>query len=115
MLATLYMNAVAFVFPSRYEGFGIPVLEAFQCGCPLIASNVSSLPEIAADAAIYFDPTDKESLRNAVEIVIHDRDMRNALVNKGYLRARDFSWEKVAQQTKDLYVKAASYPVNNTN
>ena len=102
-LATLYTNALAFVFPSRYEGFGIPILEAFNCGCPAILSNTSSLPEVGGAAAHYFDPANTDSMRCAMEEVIRDRDLRKNLVAKGYERAKSFSWEKVARQTKEVY------------
>lgn len=103
VLATLYKNALAFVFPSLYEGFGIPVLEAFNCGCPAVLSNTSSLPEVGEEAARYFDPADAISMRCAIEQVIRDPELRKNLIKKGFERAKDFSWEKVARQTKDVY------------
>lgn len=102
-LSQLYLNALAFVFPSLYEGFGIPILEAFACGCPVIASNVSSLPEVAGDAAEYFDPDDKMSILSAVKKVIYDFDLRCELRGKGYGRLKAFSWGKTANNTKKLY------------
>ncbi len=103
MLWSLYKNARVFVFPSLYEGFGIPVIEAFACGCPIAVSNTSSLPEIAGDAACYFDPLDESSIRSAVAQVIHDEDLRARLVQKGLERVRDFSWNKIALETKKTY------------
>ncbi|TFH32442.1 MAG: glycosyltransferase family 1 protein, partial [Deltaproteobacteria bacterium] len=103
MLWSLYKNARVFVFPSLYEGFGIPVIEAFACGCPIAVSNSSSLPEIARDAACYFDPLDESSIRSAVAQVIHDEDLRARLVQKGLERVRDFSWDKIALETKKTY------------
>ena len=103
MLWCLYKNARVFVFPSLYEGFGIPVIEAFACGCPIAVSNSSSLPEIARDAACYFDPLDESSIRSTVAKVIHDEDLRARLVQKGLERVRDFSWDKIAQETKKTY------------
>lgn len=102
-LVQLYKNALAFVFPSLYEGFGLPVLEAFACGCPIIISNISSLPEVAGDAAECFDPADKISILNTVKKVIYDHDLRCKLKYKGYERLKYFSWEKTANQTKILY------------
>lgn len=103
MLWHLYRNATAFVFPSLYEGFGIPVLEAFACGCPIAVSDTSSLPEIAGDASLYFDPLDEASIRSAVERIAYDKNLRERLVQKGFLRVREFSWEKTALETIQSY------------
>ncbi|MFH2069167.1 MAG: glycosyltransferase family 1 protein [Candidatus Omnitrophota bacterium] len=104
-LTYLYQNARAFVFPSLYEGFGFPVLEAFSCGCPAILSMAGSLPEIGGDAAIYFDPKDGYAIREAVSRVIGDEDIRKELIRKGKTRANDFSWEKTARMTKQVYAE----------
>ena len=103
ILKNLYQNARAFVFPSLYEGFGLPVLEAFSCRCPVIMSNASSLPEIGGDAATYFDPDDRESIRSTVERVLSDDKYRQDLIRKGSERLKLFSWEKTAVQTKKVY------------
>ena len=103
VLAYLYQKAVTFVFPSLYEGFGIPILEAFSCGCPVIASKTSSLPEVVGDAAIYFDPTNKLSISSSIQKVIYDNNLRNQLIYKGYQRVKKFTWEKTAKKTKILY------------
>lgn len=102
-LVSLYKNALVFAFPSLYEGFGIPVLEAFSCGCPVILSNVSSLPEIAADAAEYFNPEDELSVRTAVSKVIYDEAKRVEMRKNGFERLKNFSWEKSATETKQVY------------
>lgn len=102
-LANLYVNALCFVFPSLYEGFGIPVLEAFSCGCPCVLSDRSSLPEVGGDAAIYFDPEDSSSINKAVSTLINDDMLRESLVQKGYERIKQFSWEKTRDQTYKLY------------
>lgn len=102
-LAAIYHKALAFVFPSLYEGFGIPVLEAFSCGCPAILSNASSLPEVGGGAAVYFDPSSAGSLREAVAGVIYDEKTRAKLVKNGYERSRQFSWEKTARETARVY------------
>jgi len=103
VLAYLYRNAIAFVFPSLYEGFGIPVLESFACKCPVIVSNTSSFPEVAGDAAIYFNPTDKISILNSIQKVIYDDELRDQLVYKGSQRVKEFTWEKTANKTKKMY------------
>lgn len=102
-LVALYGGAMAFVFPSLYEGFGIPVLEAYSCGCPVLLSNRSSLPEVGGEAAVYFDPEDEESLRSAAVRVITDAGLRESLVARGRARAGAFSWEKVARETRTIY------------
>lgn len=103
IMIDLYKNAQAFVFPSLYEGFGLPVLEAFSCGCPLIASQTSSLSEIAGDAARYIDPHDKISIVAGVESLLNDSDYREELIRKGYERLKLFSWDKTAKETKKIY------------
>jgi glycosyltransferase involved in cell wall biosynthesis len=102
-LAACYAHAVAFVFPSLYEGFGIPILEAFGCGCPAIVADASCFPEIAGDAARYFDPKDRESLRAAVAEIIDKPVVADELRRKGRERARAFTWEATAQKTIAVY------------
>lgn len=102
-LAYVYKNAELFVFPSLYEGFGIPVLESFACGCPLLCSNVSSLPEIAGDGAYYFDPYSEESIKNAVLKVLDDTKLREDLILNAQERLKRFSWKQTAEQTKKIY------------
>ncbi len=102
-MIVLYKNARVFVFPSLYEGFGLPILEAFSCSCPLVASNVSSIPEIAKDAAIYFEPKNYNSIKNAVELVLYDENLRSNLIDKGLKRLKDFSWQSSVDQTFEIY------------
>lgn len=102
-LFNLYKNALAFIFPSLYEGFGIPILEAFYCGCPVILSNSSSLPEIAGDAAIYFDPQDRDSILESVSKVLFNDSLREILRHKGFERLKNFSWGKTILETKEIY------------
>jgi len=102
-LAWLYQKARAFVFPSLYEGFGIPLIEAFSCGCPCAISRASCFPEIAADAASYFDPTNEESMTNAMRKVVSDESWRTGLVSRGLERAKAFSWERTAAETLMVY------------
>jgi glycosyltransferase involved in cell wall biosynthesis len=97
-LAGLYTGAEVFVFPSLYEGFGLPVLEAMQCGCPVIASNSSSIPEVVGDAGILVDPLDTTALASAIYQVIINTKIRKSLRQKGIIRSREFSWEKTAKK-----------------
>lgn len=102
-LAQFYKNALVFAFPSLYEGFGIPVLESFACGCPLACSNTSSLPEIAGGAAAYFDPDSEESIFSTINRVVNNIEIRSDLVKRGKERLPFFSWEKTAIETKKVY------------
>ncbi|MFD1142284.1 glycosyltransferase family 4 protein [Larkinella insperata] len=102
-LRKLYSQALAFAFPSLYEGFGIPVLEAFACGCPCLLSDRSSLPEVAGSAAVYFDPENADSMYRAVEQVLTDSALRQQLSQLGRQQLALFSWEKTVRETLDLY------------
>jgi glycosyltransferase involved in cell wall biosynthesis len=102
-LSYLYRNAECFVFASKYEGFGIPILEALACHCPIILSNASCFPEIAADAAEYFDPNDPKSLTAVLRKVSGNKNVRDEMARKGDKRSLDFSWEKSAQKTLEVY------------
>jgi len=81
----------------------MPVLEAFSCGCPVIVSNTSSFPEVADDAALYIDPLDGESIKDAVESVLNNKALRERLIKAGFMRMSSFSWEKTAMETKAVY------------
>lgn len=102
LLASLYKHAFCFVFPSLYEGFGIPPLEAMSMGCPIIASNASSIPEVVDDAAILFDPHSKDELIDSIES-LYDGSKRNDLIKRGFEHEKKFSWEKMANETLDIY------------
>lgn len=102
-LQILYKQAVAFVFPSLYEGFGIPILEAFACNCPCIVSNRSSIPEVAGDAALYIDPLSSDSIVDAVERLVLDQSLRQTLINKGQQQLSKFSWERTVNETINVY------------
>ena len=102
-LAQLYKNAICYIFPSKYEGFGIPVLEAFEFNCPVIASNTASLPEVGGDACEYFNPEDSNSILQTVEKVIEDENLRKLMTEKGKERLKNFSWENTALKTKEVY------------
>jgi glycosyltransferase involved in cell wall biosynthesis len=103
LLAACYRKAVALVYPSSYEGFGLPVLEAMQLGCPVITSPNSSLPEVAGEAAVYVDPHDPAALAGAMTRMLMDKSWRGLLVNKGFSRSAHFSWSKTAGQTVSVY------------
>lgn len=102
-LPALLSGARAFVYPSLYEGFGLPVLEAMQCGTPVITTNVSSLPEVAGDAALLVAPDDVAGLQQALRRVLSEPGLRDELRGKGLSQAARFSWQKTAEQTAQVY------------
>ncbi len=97
-LPLLYKGASVLLFPSFYEGFGLPVLEAFSCGLPVIVSNVASLPEVAGDAALYVDPNDHKDMARKVESLLDDAILYREQIAKGYARAEKFTWRSTAEQ-----------------
>jgi glycosyltransferase involved in cell wall biosynthesis len=97
-LAKLYSNAQCFVYPSLYEGFGIPPLEAQACGCPVIASNAASLPEVCGDSVVYCDPYSVDDIADKINMVLSDELLQSELRAKGFENIKRFSWEKSAQQ-----------------
>lgn len=105
-LSALYSGAVAFLYPSLYEGFGLPPLEAMQCGLPVIVSNTSSLPEVVGDAGVLIDPLDKDRICDAMLRVVQDNDFRMEYVAKGLERAKKFSWHRCAERTAAGYKTA---------
>ncbi len=104
-LIHLYQTARCFVYPSMYEGFGLPVLEAMACGCPVITSNTSSMPEVAGDAALLVDPCEVDDIEDAICKLTNDPALCAELSAKGVQRASGFSWRRTAQQTLDVYRK----------
>ncbi len=102
-LAGLYTNAEVFVYPSYYEGFGLPILEAMSCGTPVITSNTSSLPEVGGDAALYFDPMSIDDLYQTMAKLISDKNLLLEMEQKGLERAAHFSWEKAGRETIALF------------
>jgi glycosyltransferase involved in cell wall biosynthesis len=109
-LPALYSGARAFVYPSRYEGFGLPVLEAMSCGTPVVTTNVSSMPEVAGDGALLVDPDDVAGLAAALARIVHDASLRQELSARGQARARTFSWERCARDTIKVYQEAMTEP-----
>jgi len=107
-LPSLYRAAAIFVHPSLYEGFGIPILDAFQAGCPVLLSRCSCFPEIGGDAALYFEAGNSESLRTQIASCLDNATLRESLVAKGRERSKQFSWEKAALETSHIYEKALS-------
>jgi glycosyltransferase involved in cell wall biosynthesis len=102
-LPGLYSGAFCCAFPSLYEGFGLPVLEAMSCGIPVITSNVSSLPEVAGEAALLVNPYSLEELIETFQRLLEDQDLYKSLVQRGYDRVKLFSWAKSAQQLRQIY------------
>ncbi len=104
-LSEFYANADVFVYPSLYEGFGIPILEAFANKIPVIASNKSSLPEVAGDGALYFDPTDPREMAKQIKKVLLDKTVAKKLIEKGTKQLGEFTWKKTSKGFIDLFEK----------
>jgi glycosyltransferase involved in cell wall biosynthesis len=106
-LAHYYSSAALLIYPPLYEGFALPPLEAMACGCPVVASNTSSLPEIIGDGGLIADARDTPALANAMREVISDLNLRNDLIRRGLEQAKKFSWQDTAEQTQEVYMKVA--------
>ena len=102
-MVPLYSNAEAFVFPSIYEGFGLNPLESMACGTPVATSNVSSIPEVCGQAALYFDPKDPEDIALKTHTLLTNSVLKQNLVNKGFENLKRFSWKKMASETYGIY------------
>jgi len=102
-LVSFYAGADLFIYPSLYEGFGIPIIEAFSTGCPVIASDSTSIPEVGGDAVIYFDPLSEVEIAKAIQLVVLDSNLRKKLKELGLKRAEKFSWGKTAEETCQIY------------
>jgi glycosyltransferase involved in cell wall biosynthesis len=96
-LRALYSRAIGFVFPSIYEGFGFPPLEAMTCGCPVICSNRASLPEVCGDAALYIDPLDVQQISHQINQLINNSSLQDSLRKSGFEQVKQFTWEKTAR------------------
>jgi glycosyltransferase involved in cell wall biosynthesis len=107
-LAALYRLATVFVFPSLYEGFGLPPLEAMASGTPVVTSNRSSLPEVVGDAAVLVDPYSAVSMAEGIQQVLGDAELRRSLSARGLARAREFSWETSIRRIHEVYMDVAS-------
>jgi len=108
-LVALYNRAEALVFPSLYEGFGLPVLEAMACGCPVICSNVTSLPEVSGNAALIVGPNDEEAIAEAMSRIVRDQNLKRALIERGIQQAAHFDWKKTARETAFAYREIAEW------
>ena len=104
-LRKLTAAATVYVFPSFYEGFGLPPLEAMKCGTPVCASNISSIPEVCGEAAIYFDPEDVEDMIEKIKMVLSDEKLQKKLIQKGLEQVKQFSWDRCAEETMGVYRK----------
>jgi len=102
-LAAIYKGALFYVFPSFYEGFGLPPLEAMEHGCPVLSSKETCLKEILGRAALYFDPNNKEDMKNKIIRIIEDRNLRQELIEKGYKQVKKYSWKECARKTLAVY------------
>ncbi len=106
-LRAVYSGAKALVYPSLYEGFGLPIVEAMACNCPVICSDTASMPEVAGDAGILIDPAKSDELAHAIETIVYDTEMRNTLVEKGVHQAASFTWDHTARQTLKVFKMVA--------
>ncbi|CEE91795.1 Glycosyl transferases group 1 family protein [Xenorhabdus nematophila str. Anatoliense] len=107
-LPSLYRGSLGLLFPSLYEGFGLPVLEAMACGIPVLTSNVTSLPEVAGDAALFVDPYSIDDIADGINQLITDKDLRTMLVERGIVRAKMFTWDKVAERVQQVLEQVAN-------
>lgn len=99
----LYSAATVLLYPSLYEGFGLPILEAMSCGIPVITSGVSSMPEVGGDAVLYVNPEDEAEIEKKIRLIIGDNKLQEVMIKKGLKQAQKFSWKKCAEETADLY------------
>jgi len=111
-LAVLYRLAALFVFPSLYEGFGLPPLEAMASGTPVVTSNVSSLPEVVGDAALLIDPMDASAIAHAMARVLNEPGLRAQLVQRGFDRVKQFSWERSVARVRQVYAELVRTPAH---
>jgi glycosyltransferase involved in cell wall biosynthesis len=107
-LINYYSHAAMFVFPSLVEGFGLPLLEAMKCGCPIASSNAASLPEVGGDAVLYFDPYNVDQMADCMERILTDSGLRETLINKGYQQVKKFSWQKASQYVYCIFTELST-------
>ncbi|MBU2466698.1 MAG: glycosyltransferase family 4 protein, partial [Bacteroidetes bacterium] len=106
-------SAFAVTYVSYFEGFGIPIIEAFRCGVPVITANVTAMPEVAADAALLIDPFDEQSIADAMQLLASDEEKRKQLIEKGTKRARLFSWDKSANKLWESILRTIDQSTEN--
>jgi glycosyltransferase involved in cell wall biosynthesis len=106
-LPALYSGAICLVFPSIYEGFGLPPLEAMGCGSPVLSSNTTSMPEVVGDSGLFFDPYDIDDICNCLDRILSNSELRKELRSKGFERARKFTWDRTASQVWDVLINAS--------
>jgi len=104
-IPSIYKNSELFLYPSIRESFGIPILEGMKMGTPVITSNISCMPEIAGKSAYFVDPFDVKSITKGIEVLLHNTKVKTAIVERGLQRVKNFSWEKSARQTLEIYEK----------
>lgn len=114
LLASLYKGAKALLFPSLYEGFGLPALEAMACGCPVLVSNTTALPEVCGDAALYCDPYDTNDIAEKITLIINNEDLCKSMKQKGLERAKSFSWDQCALKTWSVIEKVLNENCNHS-
>ncbi len=102
-LELLFSSATVLLYASLYEGFGLPILDCFACGVPVITSNISSIPEVGGDAAIYVDPLNAEDIKRKLKLIMENKEIREDLIKKGFEQVKKFSWEKCARETAEVY------------
>jgi len=105
MLSNLYKNAESFVFPSLYEGFGLPAIEAMSYGCPVLLSSIDVFREIADDAASFFDPKSPDSIKEKIENLVYSKENKEKFINEAYRQIKKFTWKNCANNTLDVYKK----------
>ena len=105
ILFQLYSNARVLIYPSKAEGFGLPIIEAFSSGCPVVCSNIPVLKEVADNAAVYFDPNDTDSIKENLNKVLYSDSLRQSLIVKGTERVKSFTWNRCAEETLKVYKK----------
>ena len=113
-LPEIYSLSDALVFPSLFEGFGLPVVEAMSIGCPVVCSNRTSLPEVAGEAALYFDPVDVNDMADAIFRVLHDPALQQELIRRGREQSKQFTWERAAKSTIEVYREALTLVGQNS-
>jgi glycosyltransferase involved in cell wall biosynthesis len=105
-LRETYLAATLLVYPSLYEGFGLPPMEAMACGCPVVCSHAGSLPEVCGGAAEYFDPRSEEEMMAKIGLILESPSRQKELQARGLERVEDFSWARMAEETADIYLRA---------